>query len=113
MTKPKPVCQAVMPWLKSNLGQRCLAPLTGTDAKALAAAVHIIELYCYNPSAAAITAFRIVVLQMQPSTRHLAFHSIAHVMDWSDRTAIWEAAELPALNVQLRCAFEPGGSARS
>ena len=42
--KQKPKCETLLPWLKANLGKHCLGPLTGTDAKALAAAVQTIEL---------------------------------------------------------------------
>lgn len=103
-----PLCKAVYPWLRSNLGKRCLAPLTSGDAYALAAAVHIVELWgsCQKNSIA--SAFGAVVMEMQPSTRYLAFHSIAHVLDWSHRAELWHAAQLPALQYPT-CSFEPGG----
>lgn len=82
-------------WLKGNLGPQCLAPCTGTDFKALSAAVAIVDLYLYDFDGYGLEAFRSVVLKMQPSTRHLAYHAIAMVMDWSDRAKLWKAAGLP------------------
>lgn len=104
--KPKPCCQNLLPWLRANLGQRCLAPLTGTDARALAAAVHIIELYAYHGDIHVLTAFGHIVRCMQPSTQELAFHAIAHVMDWSDRKHLWLLASLEPFEPRV-CAFEP------
>lgn len=95
MSRPKPNCDALLAWLRSNLGRSALAPLTGTDAKALAAAVHIL-----------------VVLKMQPTTRELAFHGTAFLMDWHNRAEIWIAAGLPDLALTSVCAGEPGGCRR-
>jgi hypothetical protein len=107
-TKPKPPSETVMPWLRSNLGPRCLAPLTGTDARALRAAVQIIELYAYDDAPSVLEAFGHIVRRMQPSTQELAYHAIAHVMDWSDRSRIWVKAGLPEFG-PVQCSFEPGG----
>jgi hypothetical protein len=110
--KQKQPCTTIIPWLKNNLGNKCTAPLTSTDAKALAAAVQIVELYAYNPAECVLNAFGSVVCCMQPHTQHLAFHSIAHVMDWGHRAELWQRAglgEIPA----SKCAFEPGGTART
>lgn len=106
MKKPKPVSETIRPWLKSNLGNHCLAALTSTDSQALAAAVQIIELYAYDESPSVIQAYGLVVRRMQPSTQHLAYHAIAHVMEWGDRSRIWVAAGLPEF-APTRCAFEP------
>jgi len=113
--KNKPCCQSLLPWLRSNLGKLCLAPLTGTDARALAAAVHLIDLWSqsHDLGSEVLQAFGIVVCQMQPSTRGLAYHAIAHVMDWSDRETVWVAAGLAEIpRPRSKCMFEPGGSAR-
>ncbi|HWN09743.1 MAG TPA: hypothetical protein VNO50_10830 [Pyrinomonadaceae bacterium] len=107
--KTKPPCETVLPWLKANLGKHCLAPLTSTDAKALAAAVQIIELYAYHPGINVIDAFGEIVGCMQQSTQELAYHSIAMVMNWEDREPLWVAAGLPAINPR-KCAFEPATS---
>ena len=104
--KPKPVCETVMPWLKANLGPRCLAPLTSTDAKALRAAVQIVELYQYTAGDDVIQAFGIIVSRMQSHTQRLAFHAIAHVGNWEDRGKIWGRAGLPEIEVG-RCIHEP------
>ena len=72
MPAPKQPCQTLPEWLRSNLGPRCLAPLTGTDSKALAAAVQIVELYAYQSRAEVLEAFGLVVMQMQESCWPLA-----------------------------------------
>jgi hypothetical protein len=106
MKRPQPRCETVLPWLKENLGPHALAPLTGTDAKALAAAVQIIELYAYSCNKGLLPAFGAVVATMQESCRGLAYHAIAHCMDWGHRREIWEAAGL-RLDCWARCKFEP------
>lgn len=106
MSAYKPVCQTLLPWLKANLGKHCLAPMTSVDGCALRAAVQIIELYAYESRPQILNAFGTVVLSMQESTRELAYHAIAHVMDWPDRGRVWSLAGLAAIRVQS-CAFEP------
>jgi len=102
---PKPPSVTLFPWLRANLGPRCLAPLTGTDARALRAAVQIIELYSYDRDASVLEAFAHVVRRMQPKTQELAYHCIAHVMDWSDRSRLWVEAGLPEFG-PARCVHE-------
>jgi hypothetical protein len=110
MNKAKPPSVTVQAWLRANLGPRCLAPLTSVDARALAAAVQIVELYAYDRAPEVLEAFGQVVARMQPHTQQLAYHAIAHVMDWNDRRTIWDLAGLPLPHLPLaRCAFEPGG----
>ena len=104
----KPKCQSVLPWLRANLGPHALAPLTGQDARALSVAVQAIALYAacdYSAEVRSLQAFACAVNCMQESTRHLAYHSIAHILDWSDRARLWERAGLQAINVG-RCAYE-------
>jgi hypothetical protein len=105
VSKYQPPAQTVMPWLTANLGSRALAPLTGSDTRALRAAVQIIEQYSYDREPLLLKAFSIVVLRMQSSTQELAYHCIAHVMDWSDRSRLWVEAGLPEF-APRRCAFE-------
>jgi hypothetical protein len=107
MKTSKPVATSIFPWLRANLGKNCLAPLTGTDAKALAAAVQIIELYSYDRDESVLKAFGQVVGRMQPKCQEFAYHAIAHVMDWSDRSPIWFKSGLDPLSARLRCEFEP------
>ena len=102
-----PAAQTVSKWLRDNLGPRCLAPLTGTDTAALKASVQIIELYRLSPHPDLIHAFGNVVARMQEKCQFFAFHAIAHVMDWDDRSKIWSATDLPAPK-GYRCRFEPG-----
>lgn len=100
----------VLDWLHSNLGGRALAPLTGTDSRALRAAVQIMEHYGYDRHASVLDAFAQIVRRMQPKTRELAYHAIAHPLDWSDRAKVWAASGLEPLRLQYLCSFEAGGS---
>jgi len=105
-----PLCKSLYPWLRSNLGKRCLAPLTSCDAYALAAAVHLAELWGCTRSHDVEQAFGLVVNQMQPHTRYLAFHAIAHCLDWGHRSELWIEAGLFLKGENLgQCSFEPGG----
>lgn len=106
--KPKPPCETVFPWLAANLGKRCIAPLTGTDARALKATVQTIELYSVHQDTKVLEAFALLVGCMQSSTRELAYHAIAHVLDWGDRSRIWVECGLPEFSPRC-CAFEPAG----
>lgn len=107
----KTVSQTILPWLRDNLGDRCTAPLTGTDVRALLAAVQIIDLYSVHNDSGVLEAFGLVVNCMQPSTQELAYHSIAHVMNWWDRERIWKELGLAEFKPRV-CAWEPGGSQR-
>ena len=112
MNKPK--CVTVMPWLKAQFGKTCLAPLTTTDALALAAAVQCAELWAWTggkPTAA--TAFGDVVVLMQEKTRYLAYHVVAHCAEWTDRERLWQASGMPPLARVGVCAYEPGGAQRT
>lgn len=95
-------------WLEANLGKRCLAPLTGTDARALLAAVQVVELWSEHRGKEVAEAFRLIVLEMQPHTRRFAYHVIAKVADWGHRQQLWNQAGLPELTYTYgRCAYEP------
>lgn len=110
MTKTiQPPCKTIYRWLKDNLGPRCLGVLTGTDAKALSAAVQIVALWSYCSDEEVEKAFGLVVGRMQRDAQHLAFHSIAHVCDWSHRWQLWNAAGLDKENVIGRpgCKYGP------
>lgn len=107
--KQKPHAQTVFSWLAANLGKRALAPLTGSDTRALMAAVQIAAQYAYDRDPSIIMAFGLIVRRMQPSTRELAYHAIAHPRDWSNREEMWIEAGLPSFVPRI-CAFEPGGS---
>lgn len=103
--KKKQPCETLPKWLKDNLGPRCLAPLTSTDSRALAAAVQTVELYASERSPEVLMAFGVIVRQMQKSCWHLAFHAIAHVMDWGDRRYVWGNAGLPIIEAGV-CRYE-------
>lgn len=109
MARPQPPSVTVFPWLKANLGPRCLAPLTGTDWRALRASVEIVELYLEHRSAKVTHAFGLVVSTMQAHCRYLAFHAIAHVLDWGDRAKIWQLAGLDFQDLKgiPECSYAP------
>lgn len=93
-------------WLKDN--GLSLGVLTGTDSRALDAAVHIIELYSLDNDLSILDAFGAIVRRMQPTARYLAYHAIACIMDWSDRRRLWDLAGLDDCNPP-RCVHEPNG----
>lgn len=101
-----------MSWLKLNLGPHCLGALTGQDTRALRAAVQIVELYQYcDDSQSCAQAFGLIVRQMQPSTRRLAFHAIAMLTEWEYRATLWELARLPPFSEHPGvCKFERQGA---
>lgn len=86
----------IPPAVASNLGA-----LTGTDRRALAAAVHIIELFAVvevSHEDAILEAFHNVVMCMQPSTRDFAYHAIAQVTEWEWREKLWERSGLASVS---------------
>lgn len=101
----RPTAQTVVKWLRDN-GQP-LGGLTGCDAQALRAAVQIVELYAYTRGDDLAQAFGTVVRQMQPEMRFLAYHSIAHVLDWRDRARVWAQAGLEPLGSIPECTYGP------
>jgi len=107
----QPLAKTVFPWLKANLGKGCLGVLTGQDFKALAAAVQLVPVWCNSDDRAQVAhAFRLVVEQMQPSARELAFHAIAHAADWGHRYELWASSGLPMFERVRVCAYGPGGN---
>jgi hypothetical protein len=102
-------CEGILDWLASNLGPECLGGLTGTDTRALFAAVQIIELFAYDRYPSNLAAFGSVVRLMQTKNLYLAYHAIAKVMDWSDRQKIWASTSLDRNSHWPVCSFEPGG----
>lgn len=115
MKRDKPVCEEIRPWLRDNLGKGALAALTGTDSRALDAAVHIIALYnyCYSKDEGPLLlALRAVVMAMQPQCREFVYHAIAHQMEWNARERLWALANLPVIEKPMICIYEPGGARR-
>lgn len=115
MAKPKPLSEQVLEFLRGNLGKHCLAPLTGTDYRALMAAAHLMEAYSGDGHPCYLEAFRLTVQRMQPKCWYFAYHTIAKALDWGDRMDLWMKAGLPTepLENTPRCEFEPGGAARA
>lgn len=105
-TATRQPCEVLPAWLKDNLGPRCLAPLTAQDHAALAAAVQIVQLYAYDGRREILEAFGTIVRTMQRSCQPLAYHAIAHVLNWSDRDNVWSAAGLEWMSFG-KCKCEP------
>lgn len=106
--KYEPPARTIRNWLRLNLGPGALGVLTGTDVHALEAAVSIVATYNradQEAEAGLLDAFRAVVLAMGPNARHLAYHAIAHVLDWHNRASFWARAGLDPIPVG-RCANE-------
>jgi hypothetical protein len=105
----KAAAQTILPWLKHN--GIPLGALTHHDVAALFAAVQIAELWIrgdYDYRNLSRVAFYSVVMQMQESTRHMAFHAIAHVGDWCHRPELWYEAGLSILaSGYPECTFAP------
>lgn len=74
-------------WLKAN--KHDLAPLTGTDTRALRAIDACWELYATTHSTHAIDAVRELLYLLQAKNHHLARELIARSMDWPDREKLW------------------------
>ncbi len=70
-----------------------LAPLTGTDHKALAAIADALTLYSYCGRENVLVAVALLAGEMQGSTRPLARELIAYAMDWGDRERLWPTIE--------------------
>ena len=76
-------------WLRAN--GHSLAPLTGTDARALEAIACCWQLYTVvDRRQHVIEAVAQLALTMQPSTRSLARSLIPWAMDWSDEEPVWQ-----------------------
>lgn len=92
MSNNATVCKSGPKWLRHNFGGMALGALTGQDARALSAFLHLVELYAVSDAEGqryALAAMTSTALAMQSSTRWLARESIAHVLDWSDRDRLW------------------------
>lgn len=89
--KEPPPCARVRKWLLHNYGRDVLAPLTGTDARALEAFVHVLELRAYSGRSFDLNLATVAIIdQMQESTRWLAKASIPMILDWPDEDRLWE-----------------------
>jgi len=84
---------AVGPRTPSLIRKGALAALTGTDYRVLDAFVACLELYSYDNSPTVLTAARMLLARMQPSTQWIAKELIAFVFGWSDRERLWPHVE--------------------
>jgi hypothetical protein len=74
----------------SKLRKGSLAALTGPDVRVLDAFVACLKLHCYcdNPRVA-LAAARLLLGEMQESTRWIARELIPFAMNWEDRERLW------------------------
>lgn len=100
--------EEIFAWLRANLGDHVIAPITGTDSKAIMAVCELVELWCYTRSGGVEEAFRCVVQEMQRKNRFLAYHLIAMVGDWSFRPRLWMQAGLESGEMGV-AAYSPEG----
>lgn len=84
---PPERADAPLRWLGAR--QCDLAPLTGTDTKALLAIAYCWRLYAYTRSPGVLDAIRNLLREMQPKCAPLTRDLIAWAMDWSDREKLW------------------------
>lgn len=115
MKREPPCCVGLVKWFHSrarrerghNAGCVCapcrrtldvpsLAALTGQDARALAAFVHMLELYAYSDGhgqTCALHGMRAAISAMQSSCQSIAKAAIPFVLDWSDEATVWSILE--------------------
>lgn len=97
----------ILKWLRANLGNRCLGVLTITDTHALMASVALTPLISWSGAPSGLfTAYREIVMEMQPQSRYLAYHAIACELDWGHRALIWLHAGLEDQIPEGKCKFE-------
>jgi hypothetical protein len=106
--QPMKTQKEILKWLQANLGRRCTAPLTSTDCYALVTSVNLCNLISHSSAPPELfAAYGVIIRQMQPHTRGLAYHAIACELDWPHRNMIWELARLPADDKpKYKCSFE-------
>lgn len=100
--KEKPVCVTGPKWIRDRREREhgdkyALAPLTGQDARALSAFLHLVALYGGsddNGREMALLAMGYTLRAMQPKTRYLAKAGIPSVLDWSHEEEIWRHVEV-------------------
>jgi hypothetical protein len=98
----------LLAWLKANLGP-VTGALTSHDMHALRASVALTPLLSWSGAEPGLfDAYRSVVLEMQESTRWLAYHAVAFELDWGHREMLWQGAQVPTAP-HGKCAYEPGG----
>ena len=92
MRSPRPErYDAPLVWLRAN--KHNLAPLTGTDVKALLAIAYSWRLYSYTRDAGVIDAVVKLLRTMQPKCWRYAKALIPWAMDWSDEDVVWAEVE--------------------
>lgn len=109
--QPKQPAQSILTWLRANLGPRHLAPLTSTDTAALRAIAQVAQVAAFTRLSDITPSLLPLIKLMQSHTQHLAYHAIAHSLDWSDRDRVWTACGFTERPLSV-CAFEPGSDYR-
>jgi hypothetical protein len=77
------------PGSPSLIKKGSIGALTGTDFRALDAFVACLTLYRHTGERRILEAARVVLEEMQESTRWIARELIAFVLDWGDRERLW------------------------
>lgn len=93
-----PRCSDALQWLRAN--GHSLAPVTGTDARALKAFAHLLDLYALTGSSSVVVALAVCVAEMQPKIAPLARELIAWALDWGDRDRMWPDIEAQAEHIR-------------
>lgn len=105
--RPAPYCVSGPRWVADRIftltgDKHALAPLTGQDSRALAAFMHLVDLYGVSDNtgrSCAVAGMAACICAMQRSTRHLAKSVIPHVLDWGDEGPLWQRVERAAANL--------------
>lgn len=89
MSRRPPLTRADEPlrWLRAQ--GHDLAPLTGTDTKALLAIAACWDLFAFTRNEQVLRAIWLLLGEMQISTAPLTRDLIARSMDWSDVERLW------------------------
>lgn len=89
-------------WMSANYGDGILAPLTGTDWRAMRALVYAWDLWLYVQSPAAFRAAVDLLRCMQRTTRDLGVSIIPMIGDWSHeihmRSMLRPVLDLPGIS---------------
>ena len=99
MSAPPPLCQTGVAWLVHAYGRDCLVALTGQDSAALAASLHVLDLYARGDAPgkrSTVIALRALVAAMQPHARERVRWAIEFVLDKQAQARLW-----PRLSVSV------------
>jgi hypothetical protein len=93
---PKPRCADGIAWLRQRLGRGALAPLTGQDLRALAAYLHLLELYVTADEPGEVSASLAIghtLAAAQPSVWPIFKAAIPWAGEWHHEDEWWPSFE--------------------